>query len=105
MTCGGFGCKALPSSSTLDSIPLFGYHLITNANETLSVRGSCKLYLRTIKYSVMLAIDTSPLLARTLDERLRVLYLRRSVVDRLIRALETYQEALPARVPRKTRVA
>jgi hypothetical protein len=53
----------------------------------------------------MLAIDTSPLLARTLDERLRVLYLRRSVVDRLIRALETYQEALPARVPRKTRVA
>ncbi len=53
----------------------------------------------------MLAIYTSPLPACTLDERLRLLYMRRSVVDRLIRALETYHDTLPARIPRKTRVA
>jgi hypothetical protein len=54
----------------------------------------------------MLSIHTSPIPTHMLDEQLRSLYLRRSVIDRLIRALETYQDIIPAvRMPKKRRVA
>jgi hypothetical protein len=53
----------------------------------------------------MLPNNSSPISMRTLDEQLRSLYLRRSVIDRLIRALETYQKTIPYRLHKKDRVA
>ena len=49
--------------------------------------------------------STSPIPMRTQDEQLRSLYLRRSAIDRLIRALETYQETSPLHIHKKDRVA
>jgi hypothetical protein len=42
---------------------------------------------------------------RTQDEQLRSLYLRRSAIDRLIRALEIYQNTAPLRIYKNDLVA
>jgi hypothetical protein len=49
--------------------------------------------------------STSPTQIPTLEEQLRSLYLRRSVVDRLIRIMETYQRVSGARGRKKDQVA
>jgi hypothetical protein len=48
---------------------------------------------------------TSPTPLPTLEEQLRSLYLRRSVVDRLIRAMEFYQRVTPSHRLKKDQVA
>lgn len=53
----------------------------------------------------MIPNSTSPTPIRTVEEQLRLLYVRRSVVDRLIRALEDYQRARPRKHSKKDRVA
>jgi len=52
-----------------------------------------------------MANRTSPTPITTLEEQLRSLYVRRSVIDRLIRTMETYQRVTPVRVPKKHQVA
>jgi len=52
-----------------------------------------------------MANRTSPTPIITLEEQLRSLYVRRSVVDRLIRTMETYQRVTPIREIKKPRVA
>ena len=52
-----------------------------------------------------MANRTSPTPITTLEEQLRSLYVRRSVIDRLIRTMETYQRVTPVRVLKKHQVA
>ena len=52
-----------------------------------------------------MATRTSPTPITTMEERLRSLYVRRSVVDRLIRTMETYQRITPIRMLKKNQVA
>jgi hypothetical protein len=59
----------------------------------------------SFKYITMVSNITSPTPLPTLEEQLRSLYLRRSVVDRLIRAIETYQQVTPSRRQKKDQVA
>ena len=52
-----------------------------------------------------MAIRTSPTPITTLEEQLRSLYVRRSVIDRLIRTMETYQRVTPIHRLKKNQVA
>jgi hypothetical protein len=52
-----------------------------------------------------MANRTSPTPITTLEEQLRSLYVRRSVVDRLIRTMETYQRVTPIHEIKKPQVA
>ncbi len=53
----------------------------------------------------MIPNSTSPTPIRTVEEQLRYLYRRRSVVDQLISTLKIYQRLKPGRAPKSHRVA
>jgi hypothetical protein len=49
----------------------------------------------------MIPNSTSPTTIRTVAEQLRLLHQRRASVDRLIRALESYQRVTPGRTAKR----
>ena len=67
--------------------------------------GNCKPYCLSSNYEYTMANRTSPTPIITLEEQLRSLYVRRSVIDRLIRTMETYQRLTRVREIKKHRVA